>query len=138
MAPLATPSMPAQGTVHERTATEAIAASPAVRLFLARARAVAADFAQSEGNAAAVAGICRRLDGIPLAIELAAARVTLLSPEALLRRLPRRLGALTDTQALDPGRVGILPLLTGFAPDLPARQQTLRATLAWSYALLGL
>ncbi len=119
VAPLATPPPPADGTMPESAAMEAITTSPAVQLFVARARAVAAEFVLSERNAAAVAGMCRRLDGIPLAIELAAARVTLLSPEALLRRLERRLG-----------------VLTGGAPDLPERQQTLRATLAWSHDLL--
>jgi predicted ATPase len=68
---------------------------------------------------AAVSGICRRLDGIPLAIELAAARIPLLQPEALLRRLERR-----------------LPLLTAGARNLPKRQQMLRSTLAWSCDLL--
>ncbi len=99
---------------------QAIATSPAVRLFVELARAVAPDFALDTGNAPAVAAICRRLDGLPLAIELAAARAGLLGPEALLRRLEHR-----------------LPLLTGGAPDLPARQQTLRQTLAWSHDLLG-
>jgi predicted ATPase len=71
-------------------------------------------------NGAAVAAICRRLDGLPLAIELAATRMRLLSPPALLRRLDR-----------------CLALLSGGSRDLPAREQTLRATLDWSYYLLG-
>src|SRR5262249_8940996 len=71
-------------------------------------------------NAAAVAAICRRLDGLPLALELAAARLQLLTPEALLARLGQR-----------------LPLLTGGPRDLYAHQHTLRATLDWSYALLS-
>jgi predicted ATPase/DNA-binding CsgD family transcriptional regulator len=98
---------------------DALTRSEAVRLFVERARAARADFAVGEGNAPAVAEICRRLDGLPLAIELAAARVRLLPPPAMLARLERR-----------------LPLLTGGARDLPARQRTLRDTIAWSYDLL--
>jgi predicted ATPase/transcriptional regulator with XRE-family HTH domain len=113
VAPLATPTV-------ESDQDESVITSPAVRLFVQRARAIASDFALDAANAAAVAGVCRRLDGMPLAIELAAARVSLLSPEGLLRRLERS-----------------LPLLTGGAPDLPARQQTLRGALAWSYDLLA-
>jgi predicted ATPase/DNA-binding SARP family transcriptional activator len=92
----------------------------AVALFVERARAVRADFELGDQNARAVAEICVRLDGLPLAIELAAARVRALTPQALLRRLVRR-----------------LPLLTGGALDAPARQQTLRGAIDWSYALLG-
>jgi predicted ATPase/transcriptional regulator with XRE-family HTH domain len=99
---------------------ETLAASPAVRLFLERAQAVAPDFELDLGNAPAVAAICRRLDGLPLAIELAAARMGLVSPEDLLRRLEQR-----------------MPLLTGGAVDLPERQQTLRRTLGWSHDLIG-
>jgi len=91
----------------------------AVMLFVARAQAVRADFALSEENVALVAEICRRLDGLPLAIELATARSKLFTPQTLLARLGKR-----------------LPLLTGGARDLPARQQTLRNTIDWSYQLL--
>jgi predicted ATPase len=91
----------------------------AVRLFVERARAVAPGFRLTSENAAAVAEICRRLDGLPLAIELAAARVKLLPPQALLARLDDRMG-----------------LLTGGALDLPERQRTLRTTLDWSFGLL--
>jgi predicted ATPase/transcriptional regulator with XRE-family HTH domain len=92
----------------------------AVALFLARAQAVRSDFTLTAEDAPAVAEICHRLDGLPLAIELAAARVRLFLPPALLERLSSPLG-----------------ILTGGARDLPARQQTLRGTLDWSYGLLS-
>jgi predicted ATPase/class 3 adenylate cyclase len=92
----------------------------AVALFIERARAVKPDFAVTSENAPAVAEICVRLDGLPLAIELAAARTRLLSPQALLSRLE---------ESLD--------LLTAGPRDQPARHQTLRATIDWSYQLLG-
>ncbi|GIF74801.1 DUF4062 domain-containing protein [Asanoa siamensis] len=91
----------------------------AARLFVERARAAKADFAVGAGEAAAIAEIVRRLDGLPLAIELAAAKVRVLTPRALLDRLASRLGT-----------------LTGGARDLPARQRTLRDAIAWSYQLL--
>jgi predicted ATPase len=98
---------------------ETLMASPAVALFVDRARAVHPDFALTEANAAAVAEICRRLEGLPLAIELAAARTRLLDPDELLHRLA------TSLDALGTGAV-----------DLPRRQRTLRDTVQWSVDLL--
>ncbi|MGH9270411.1 MAG: ATP-binding protein, partial [Ilumatobacteraceae bacterium] len=103
----------------ERPLVEDIASLPAVRLFVERAQAVGHDFMLDETNAAAVSEICRRLDGLPLAIELAAARTRVLSPAALLARLEHVLDAL-----------GTGPV------DLPERQRTLRATVEWSFGLL--
>src|SRR5690606_9708016 len=99
---------------------ERVSESAAVQLFLDRATATKPSFALTAENAAAVAEICRRLDGLPLAIELAAARVRMMTPEALLKRLDRR-----------------LDVLAGGARDLPSRQQTMRNTVAWSYDLLS-
>jgi predicted ATPase len=113
--PLPLPPSPGSGEV---SAGE-LAASPAVALFVDRASAVRPGFTLTEGNAVAVAEICRRLEGLPLAIELAAGRTRLLDPPALLDRLAASLDALG----------------TG-AVDLPERQRTLRATVEWSAGLL--
>ena len=96
-----------------------LAAAPAAELFLRRARALNPRLAVGEGEQAGVARICERLDGLPLAIELAAARSKVLTPAAILERLERR-----------------LDLLSAGPRDAPARQQTLRATIDWSYDLL--
>jgi predicted ATPase/class 3 adenylate cyclase len=108
-------------TMHHRLAQRAPAISqyPAVELFIQRARDAQPDFAVTNENAPAVAEICHRLDGLPLAIELAAARIRLFPPRAMLPRLGSR-----------------LKLLIAGARDLPARQQTLRSAIAWSYDLL--
>jgi predicted ATPase len=92
----------------------------AVELFLQRAQAVKPDFQITPANAGATGAICSRLDGLPLALELAAARIKLFSPQALLGRLEHW-----------------LLVLTGGAQDAPMRQQTLRNTIEWSYNLLA-
>ena len=97
----------------------ALARNDSVSMFVARARALERRFLLTDANAAAVAAICQRLEGLPLAIELAAARVKLLTPEQILARIDNP-----------------LELLSGGGRDLPPRQQTLRATIDWSYELL--
>ena len=99
---------------------ENLIGNESVTLFVERAQAVQPNFALTHDNASAVAEICHRLDGLPLALELAAARVKLLQPGAILTRLDDK-----------------LKLLTGGARDLPTRHQTLRNTLEWSYDLLN-
>lgn len=111
--PLAVPDLDHVPSVAE------VAGVAAVQLFVERAQQLVPTFQLAQDNAVAVAAICRRLDGLPLALELAAARVKVLTPTALLARLDQ-----------------VLPLLTGGARDLPARQQTLRNAIDWSYKLL--
>ena len=117
------PSPPAPGAdappEYSDVEVDAIGESPAVRLFVDRARAIDRSFRLTGQNARAVAEICRRVDGLPLAIELAAARTQLLPPAALLARLDQR-----------------LPLLEGGPRDQPERLQTMRQAIAWSYELL--
>jgi predicted ATPase/transcriptional regulator with XRE-family HTH domain len=111
--------LPAPTAARTRLPPEALMRYAAVALFVARAGDVQPAFALTAANAPTIAAICARLDGLPLAIELAAARITLLSPEALLSRLSHQ-----------------LTLLTGGPRDAEERQRTMRATLAWSEALL--
>ena len=114
---LPVPPLPVPEAGQPLTAAE-LGVFPAVRLFAERAAQVVPGFAVTEANVAAVAGICRRLEGLPLAIELAAARLPVLSPEQIDARLGDRLG-----------------LLTRGSRARPARQQTLRASIEWSYEL---
>jgi predicted ATPase/class 3 adenylate cyclase len=116
--PLALPPLAAAGT-DRALPVEALSQYAAVRLFIDRAAEIRPEFQVTNENAPAIAEICHRLDGLPLAIELAGARIKLLAPHAILARLQNR-----------------LKLLTGGARDLPARHQTLRDTIAWSYDLL--
>ncbi|HEX3269332.1 MAG TPA: helix-turn-helix domain-containing protein, partial [Ktedonobacterales bacterium] len=113
LAPLPLPS------AAETASVATLSTVASVRLFVQRIRAIRPTFALDAANAGVIAAICARLDGLPLALELAAARCRLLDPAALLERLDAR-----------------LPLLTNGPQDLPTRQRTLRATLRWSYDLL--
>jgi predicted ATPase/class 3 adenylate cyclase len=120
--PLALPLLPLlpRSRARERgPGGEGLTQYAAVALFIERALDVQPNFTVTNENAPAVAEICYRLDGLPLAIELAAARIKLFRPEALLKRLEHR-----------------FTVLTGGSRDLPARQQTLRSTIDWSYHLL--
>jgi predicted ATPase/DNA-binding XRE family transcriptional regulator len=110
-------ALPAAGS---RLGIDALSGSPAVALFIERARGVQHEFALAPGNADAIVEICRRLDGLPLAIELAAAWLPILPPAELLRRLEHR-----------------LPLLRGGPSDQPDRLRTMRAAIDWSYDLLS-
>jgi predicted ATPase len=105
---------------ENESAWESLIENESVILFVERARTALPNFALAKDNASAIAEICRRLDGLPLALELAAARIKLLGPQAILSRLDDK-----------------LKLLTGGARDLPTRHQTLRNTLEWSYDLLN-
>lgn len=104
---------------NERASFDELSANESIRFFVERARAVKPDFEFTEGNAAEVAAICRSLDGLPFAIELAAARIKLFEPQTILTRLSNS-----------------LRFLTGGAKDLPERRQTMRGAIAWSYDLL--
>jgi predicted ATPase len=106
--------------IEEPTSVSVHREAAATRLFMARAKAIKPDFTLTDENVQVVHAICCRLDGLPLAIELAAARIKMLSPAALHSRLEQR-----------------LPLLTGGGRDLPTRQQTMRDAIAWSYDLLS-
>lgn len=114
--PVPTLGLPAESG---QPAAADLAASESVELFVERARAVRPNFQLTDDNAPAVAGICRRLDGLPLAIELAAARVNVLAPAQILARLDHRLNLVASTRR-----------------DLPDRQRTLRGAIEWSYELL--
>jgi predicted ATPase/DNA-binding XRE family transcriptional regulator len=106
---------------HLRSPARALL-SPAVALFVQRAQAAKPSFALTPANTRAVVGLCRKLDGVPLALELAAARIRMFSPETLLEKFEAHLG---------------LALLTGGARDLPERQRALRNALEWSFGLLN-
>ena len=115
--PVAPLTLPPAGSAH--ASAQQVGGFEAVQLFVDRAREVRPDFQLTDDNAPAVAEICRRLDGLPLAIELASARLRLFSPDVLRDRIGDRLG-----------------LLRSGPRDLPERQQTLRSTMDWSYELL--
>jgi predicted ATPase/class 3 adenylate cyclase len=115
----AVPPLSLPSAARTQASAEQLVRYEAIQLFVERAKAVRPDFRLTDDNAAAVAEICLRLDGLPLAVELATARINLFSPDALLDRLGSR-----------------LQLLRSGPRDAPARQQTLRATIEWSYQLL--
>jgi predicted ATPase len=115
----AVPPLSLPRTSRGQSSAEQLARYEAIQLFVERAGEIRPDFRLTDDNAGAVAEICRRLDGLPLAVELATARINLFSPEALRDRLGSR-----------------LRLLRSGAQDAPARQQTLRSTIEWSYQLL--
>jgi predicted ATPase/DNA-binding CsgD family transcriptional regulator len=119
--PLAPLELSSRAQMPDQLSVEALLQYPGIALFVQRAHASQPDFRLTAANAAAVAEICARLDGLPLALELAAARIKLLPPQAMLARLHE----------------SSLSLLTGGARDVPARQQTLRGTVQWSYDLLS-
>ncbi|HEX8219354.1 MAG TPA: tetratricopeptide repeat protein [Chloroflexia bacterium] len=114
--PVPAMSLPGRGGAHE---VQSLAQYEAINLFVQRAKAARHDFQLTSDNANAVAEICRRLDGLPLAIELAAIRARILTPELILERLGNR-----------------LDLLVGGSSDLPARQRSLRGAIEWSYSSL--
>ncbi len=118
--PLAPLELSSRKQIPDQPSVESLMHYPSIALFVERAQASVPDFRMTVDNAAAVAEVCARLDGLPLAIELAAARIKLLPPKAMLARLQE----------------SSLTLLTSGARDMPARQQTLRGTVQWSYDLL--
>lgn len=118
--PLPALELPPQGEWTSDEQVARLARVPAVQLLLARSRTFASSFTLTPGNAGDVAELCRRLAGLPLALELAAARLRLLSPEQLLARMENRLLALAEDN-----------------PNRPARHQTLRSLIEWSFALLS-
>jgi predicted ATPase/DNA-binding SARP family transcriptional activator len=124
VAPLALPPPTLETAAPPPSPADSLSQFASVALFVERARAVNPEFRLTDENAAAVSAICRRLDGLPLAIELAAARVKLFPPDLLLSRLMRA------------GAAAPLDLLVGGPRDAPARHQTLRNAIAWSYDLL--
>jgi predicted ATPase/DNA-binding CsgD family transcriptional regulator/transcriptional regulator with XRE-family HTH domain len=118
VSPLRLPTLPPRATLQAAD-LDALAQTPAVQVFVQRAQTAVPGFQLTPDNGHSVAGICVRLEGLPLALELAAPRLKLFAPPALLARLDH-----------------LLPVLVGGAQDLPARQRTLRETIAWSYNLL--
>ena len=119
LSPLPLPETDPDAAAGGESTVALLAENAAVRLFVQRSQAVRPDFALTPANAAVISHICHRLDGLPLAIELGAARSRLLPPAALLARLDSR-----------------LPLLTGGGPDRPGRHQSMRDAIAWSYDML--